>query len=131
MTLIEIMIVLAIIAGMATVIVSQVSKQFAKAKVNQARILISEVGKSLDQFYTDCGFYPDSGQGINALLQAPGGRTCSNWGPEPYLKKAPKDPWGGDLIYSSSDGLKYTLRSLGADRQEGGDGVKTDISSDD
>ncbi len=128
MTLIEIMIVLVIIATMGTVIITQVKKQFDKARVNQAKILIAEVGKNLDQYNLDCGAYPSSEQGLNALLQSPG--SCANWGPEPYLKKMPKDPWGHELIYSS-DGTKYTVKSLGQDGKEGGDGLAKDISSDD
>jgi general secretion pathway protein G len=129
MTLVEIMIVVVIVASMGTVIVNQVRKQLDKARVKQAQILISEVGKALDQFYTDCGFFPTQDQGLQALLQAPAGRTCSNWGPDAYLKKMPKDSWSHELIYTS-DGAKYTLKSLGSDGQEGGTGIATDISSE-
>ena len=132
MTLIEIMIVLVILGTMGTVLITKVIGSLGKAKVNQAKILIGEVGKSLDQFYTDCGFYPATEQGLDALVSAPtSGRTCSNWGPEPYTKKKPKDPWGHDLIYTSSDNAHYVLKSLGADGVEGGEGINKDISSED
>src|ERR1700733_3932119 len=94
MTLVEIMIVLVILGSLGTVLVTQVKNSLAKSRVQQAKILISEVGKALDQFNTDCGFYPTSDQGLQALVTAPGGgRTCSNWGPEPYLKRVPTDAW--------------------------------------
>jgi len=132
MTLLEIMIVLVILGSMATILVTQVSKNLAKSRVQQAKILISEVGKALDQFNTDCGFYPTTDQGLQALVTAPaGGRTCSNWGPEAYLKKLPKDPWRNDLIYTCNDGQHYIIKSLGADGKEGGDGLNADISSED
>jgi general secretion pathway protein G len=130
MTLIEIMIVLVILGTIGTVLVNQVNKNLKKSRVQQARILISETGKALDQFFTDCGFYPTTDQGLQALVQPPAGRTCSNWGPESYLKRVPKDPWGNELVYTSGDGQKYTLVSLGADRQEGGDAYNADISSE-
>lgn len=129
MTLVEIMIVVVIVATMGTVIVNAVRKQLDKARVRQAQILITEVGKSLDQFYTDCGFFPTTDQGLQALLQAPAGRTCTNWGPDAYVKKLPKDPWNHELAYTS-DGTKYTLKSFGADGQEGGSGIAADISSE-
>src|ERR1700722_13471792 len=132
MTLIEIMIVLVILGSMAGVLVVQVSKSLQKSRVQQAKILISEVGKALDQFNTDCGFYPTTDQGIQALVTLPaGGKTCSNWGPESYIKKMPKDPWHNDLIYNCTDGQHYTLKSLGADGKEGGEGLNADISSED
>ncbi|MBK9293371.1 MAG: type II secretion system major pseudopilin GspG [Oligoflexia bacterium] len=129
MTLIEIMIVLVIIATMGTVLVTQVNKQLEKGRMNQAKILIAEVGKNLDQYNLDCGAYPTTDQGINALLTPPGS-GCANWGPEPYLKKMPKDPWNSELSYSS-DGSKYILKSYGKDKKEGGDGYNRDISSED
>ena len=131
MTLLEIMIVLVILGSMATILVTQVSKSLEKSRVQQARILISEVGKALDQFNTDCGFYPTSDQGLQALVTAPAGKTCSNWGPESYIKRVPKDPWKHDLLYTCADGQHYILKSLGRDGQEGGDGYNADISSED
>jgi general secretion pathway protein G len=131
MTLIEIMIVLVIVATMGTIIVNKVSGQLSKAQVNQAKILLSEVGKSLEQYNIDCGNFPTSDQGLQALVSAPsGGRTCPNWGPEPYRKSVPRDPWNHDLIYQS-DGTKFILKSLGKDGQEGGEGLNKDISSED
>jgi general secretion pathway protein G len=132
MTLIEIMIVLVILGSMAAILVTKVSGQLAKARVNEAKILINEVGKGLDQFNTDCGFYPTTDQGLAALSVAPtGGRTCANWGPEPYRNKIPKDPWSTDLVYTCSDGAHYILKSYGADKKEGGEGLNADISSED
>ena len=132
MTLIEIMIVLVILGSMAGILVVKVSDSLKKSRVQQAKILISEVGKALDQFNTDCGFYPTTDQGLQALVSTPvGGKTCSNWGPEPYLKKLPKDPWRNDLVYTCTDGQHYILRSLGADGKEGGEGFNADISSED
>jgi general secretion pathway protein G len=131
MTLVEIMIVTVILAAMATVLVTQVGKQLEKARRNQAKILVSEVGKALENYNTDCGSFPTTDQGLNALLAPPaGGRSCGQWGPDPYLKKMPKDPWGTELVYTS-DGNKYTLKSLGKDKSEGGEGPGADISSDD
>ena len=125
MTLLEIMIVLVILGGLVAILGTQVTKQLAKARVKEARIQIAEVGKSLDMFYTDCGFYP---QDLSALIEAPD--DCSNWGPDAYLKKIPKDPWGTEYTYELEGG-SYVLSSLGADKREGGKGNEADITSED
>ena len=129
MTLVEIMIVLVIIAGLASALVTQVSSQLKKAKMNEARIQIRELGKALDMFYADCGFYPPADTGLNALVEPPGS-DCPTWGPDPYIKRVPKDPWNNALIYDR-EGSNYFLMSLGADGREGGSGVDSDITSDD
>lgn len=126
MTLVEIVIVVAILASLLAILGTQVQKQFAKAKVNQAKIQMGEIGKALDMFYTDCGNYPDS---LQSLISAEG-TNCSNWGPDSYIKKATlKDPWGAEFLFES-DGGSYNIISLGADRREGGDGYNADIASD-
>ena len=126
MTLLEIMIVLAILGGLITILAGQVTKQLDKARIKEAKIQMAEIGKSLDMFYTDCGYYPEGG--LQDLLEAPA--ECSNWGPDPYLKKMPKDPWGAEYIYEFENGT-YVLMSYGGDRKPGGKGVAADISSED
>lgn len=128
MTLLEIMIVLVILGGLIAILAGQVNGRLKKAKISQAKIQIAEYGKSLDQYFTDCNNYPSNEEGLGALVTQPS--TCSNWGPDPYLKKINKDPWGGDFIYEST-GNNYELRSLGSDRREGGTGDAKDLSSND
>ncbi|MCB0356785.1 MAG: type II secretion system major pseudopilin GspG, partial [Bdellovibrionales bacterium] len=122
MTLLEIMIVLAILGGLITILAGQVTQRLAAARVKEAKIQIAELGKALDMFYTDCGFYPEGG--LEELVNAPS--NCPNWGPDPYLKKVPKDPWGNDYDYQYEDG-SYVLFSYGEDRKPGGDGTAKDI----
>lgn len=126
MTLLEIMIVLVILGGLIAILATQVQGRLKKAKIRQAQIQIAEYGKSLDMYFTDCNNYPSTEEGLGALVAAPSG--CSNWGPDPYIKKVNKDPWGGDFIYEST-GNDYELKSLGSDRREGGAGDAADVSS--
>lgn len=128
MTLLEIMIVLAIVASLIGVLATNINSRMKKAKVNQAKIQIGELSKALDMYYTDCNAYPASGEGLQALVTQPSG--CSNWGPEPYLKRMPKDPWGSDFTYESQ-GNSFVLISPGSDKKEGGSGDAADISSQD
>lgn len=128
MSLVEIMVVLAIIASVATFIITNVTGNLKKANIRQAKILIKEVSKALDMYYTDCGNFPSTDKGLGALVEDPG--DCSDWGPDPYIKKIPKDPWNNELFYEV-DGGSYILISLGADRREGGSAENKDISSED
>lgn len=128
MTLIEIMIVLVILGGLVTILATQVMPRLFKSQRKEAEIQIKEVSKALDLFYTDCGFYPKTEQGLKSLLEAPS--ECKNWGPDPYLKKGLlKDPWGSELHYESN-GSTYIVKSFGRDHQEGGSGLDEDISSE-
>lgn len=129
MTLIEIMIVLAILGSLAAILGTKVINSQKKAKVREAKIQIAELSKNLDMYYTDCGHYPTTEQGLAAL--APGGEAgCNNWGPEPYIKKIPMDPWGTPFVYIFENS-NYTLMSYGEDKKEGGSGLAADISSND
>lgn len=129
MTLVEIMIVVAIIGGLMAVLGQTVFSRFSKAKVQEAKIRIREITKSLELYATDCGSFPGTDAGLNALLSDPG--DCDNWGPEPYVKKNMlKDPWNNEIIYEK-DGSNFRLLSFGADGKEGGSGNDQDISSDD
>ena len=129
-SLMEIMIAVLIIASMATVLITNVTAQFNKSKVAQAKILLSQISQALDTFYRDCSFYPESEEGLDALVFPL--ERCGAWGPEPYLKggKLPKDPWDNDLIYEYDDTSgAYEIFSLGKDRREGGEGYAADLSS--
>jgi general secretion pathway protein G len=128
MTLLEIMIVLVILGGLIAILATQVQGRLKKAKIGQATIQISEIGKALDMYFSDCSNYPSTEEGLEALMKAPA--TCTNWGPDPYLKKLKKtDPWNHDFVYEST-GNAYTLKSYGSDGHEGGTGDAQDISSE-
>ncbi len=127
MTLIEIMIVVAIIGGLMAVLGNRIMGNLDRAKVSQAKIHMREIQKQLEMFYLDCNSYPTTDEGFEALVDAP--PSCTSWGPEPYLKNVPKDPWGSNYVYESNGG-NFTITSLGKDRRIGGEGYDADISSD-
>ena len=125
MTMIEIMIVLVIVGGLIAIVGPNVVNQLTSGRIDTAKIQIKELGKQLDIFYMDCHSYPDD---LNSLMKAPS--DCPSWGPQPYIKKIPKDPWGIEYVYEL-DGGNYVLKSLGSDKREGGTGSDKDISSAD
>jgi len=132
MTLIEILIVIALIAMVGTFATVSIMGKFDRAKVDSTKIQMRNLGTILDLFKQSCGFYPMTDQGLDALITKPAnGRQCTNYDPEGYLKakRPPQDGWNRDFIYTS-DGNTYLIKSLGADAAEGGDKTNADISSD-
>ncbi len=127
-TLIELMVVLAILVLLVGLVGPRVIGIFSKAKPQVARVQLHELGASLDHFYLDVGRYPTTEEGLRALTQRPG--NLNTWS-GPYLSKGvPKDPWGHDYVYKSpGDHGPYDLMSYGADGSPGGEGENADITN--
>jgi len=129
-TLIELLVVLLILGMIAGIAGPSVMSYLGDSKAKAAKLQIEEFGNSLDLFKIDNGRYPDSQEGLSALVQAPPALGDRWHGP--YLKKksVPKDPWSNDYQYvSPGQHGAYDLVSLGADGREGGDGENKDIAS--
>ena len=130
-TLIELLVVLLILGMIAGLAGPQVMNYLGESKAKAAKLQIEEFGSSLDLFKLDVGRYPDSQEGLQALVQAPMGQNADRWR-GPYLKKKvlPKDPWGTEYQYASPGRHgHYDIVSLGADGREGGEGDNKDIVS--
>ena len=126
-TLIEIMVVVVIIGLLATLIVPNVIGQGDAARVTAAQIDIRAIGNALDLYRLNNSHYPSTEQGLEALVNKPAGfPEPRSWGPEPYLKKLPTDPWGTEFV-CINNGFNYELYSFGADGQEGGENLMADI----
>ena len=129
-TLLEIMVVVAILGLLAAMIVPNVIGQGEQAKVDIAKTNMSRIVQQLDMYKFNNGRYPSTEEGIRALVERPA--SAKKWPEGGYLPQIPQDPWGNDYVYLSPgvDG-PFDLYSLGADGAEGGTGVDADISSRD
>ncbi len=128
-TLIELMVVLAIIGVLAALIVPNVLERADDARVTAARTDISNLMQALKLYRLDNQTYPSSEQGLQALVQKPTtGAIPMNW--KSYIEKLPNDPWGNPYQYLNP-GIKgpIDVLSFGADRQSGGEGRNADIGS--
>jgi len=126
-SLIEILIVLGLIAGIVAMIAQQVGNSQQNAMVRQTKLMMSSTMDQLELYNADCQSYPTTAQGLAALMKAPG-EGCENWGPAPYAKKEPKDAWGNAFNYES-DGTEFEIISYGKNKRPGGEGADADISS--
>lgn len=125
-TLLELLVVLAILGLIAAFAGPQVFKYLGGARADSARIQIENLGAALDLYRLELGRYPPD---LEALVAAPPG--ADHWD-GPYLKKRriPKDPWEREYVYRyPGEHGPYDLYSLGADGSEGGEGENADIRS--
>ncbi len=132
-TLIEILVVVAVIALLAGMVTPMVFRNVGDAKTSTARAQIELFATALDAYRLDNDFYPSTAQGLLALREAPEGEPpAPNWR-GPYLRKAPPlDPWKRPYRYVSPgehNPESYDLSSLGRDGQPGGTGEDADLTS--
>ncbi|RME37559.1 MAG: type II secretion system protein GspG, partial [Deltaproteobacteria bacterium] len=123
-TLIEILVVVLILGILAGIVVPRLLDKPEEARRTKAAVQIRGLEEALSIFKLDNGFYPDTEQGLSALVEKPTtGRIPARWREGGYIKKIPKDPWGNDYIYISpgSHG-DFDLSSYGADGRPGGEG---------
>lgn len=128
-TLLELMVVLLILAMLASIAAPQVLKYLSKAKGQTAKVQIDALSAGLDFYHVDLGHFPTQEQGLQALVQRP--ENEAKWD-GPYVKKNSSlvDPWGRPYLYKipGQHGI-YDLYTLGADGKEGGDGEDQDIGT--
>ncbi len=128
-TLIELMVVLAIIGILAALVVPNVLNRADDARVTAARTDVGNLMQALKLYKLDNRNYPTPEQGLQALVVKPAtGPAPVNW--KPYIDKLPADPWGRPYQYMNP-GVKgeVDVLSLGADGQTGGEGMNADIGS--
>jgi general secretion pathway protein G len=128
-TLIELMVVLAIIGVLAAMIVPNVLGRADDARITAARTDVGNLMQALKLYKLDNQRFPSSEQGLKALIAKPSTEPVPvNW--KPYLDKLPNDPWGRAYQYMNP-GVKgeVDVLSFGADGQAGGEGNNADIGS--
>jgi len=132
-TLIEILVVIAVISILAALVAPNVFRHVGTAKDAAARSQIEMLSAALDAYRLDNGRYPTTEQGLEALWTQPEIEPAPrNWR-GPYLRKAvPLDPWDNPYVYVSPGAVNvngFDLVSYGADGQPGGDGEDADIAN--
>lgn len=132
-TLIEIVVVITVIAIMATLVAPNVFRHVGTAQDATARTQIEMLGAALDAYRLDNGRYPTTQQGLLALREAPSAEPRPrNWR-GPYLRRdVPLDPWDAAYVYRSpgdENANGFDLMSYGADGQPGGEGDGADITN--
>jgi general secretion pathway protein G len=128
-SLIELMIVIGILGLLIGLVGPRLIASFDKAKVETTRVNMKSIATTLKNYRLDCGQYPTTEQGVEALMSKPtSGPECKNYAPGGYVDKktAPKDAWDMDFLYTS-DGNTFEIKSLGADKKLEGADYNADI----
>jgi general secretion pathway protein G len=128
-TLIEMLVVLAIIGLFAALVGPRMFRRADEAKVTAAKAQMNSFSTALGAYKLDTSQFPSTDQGLNALRVKPEGLDQWNG---PYLPKdIPPDPWGRPYLYKypGEHGDEPDIISYGADGQPGGDGINADILS--
>ena len=127
-SLIELMIVMAILVLIATVVGPELWGKFGQAKQKTAKTQIEMLMATLDAYRLDIGSYPSEQEGLEALIIDPGNEKWDG----PYLRKKliPKDPWDEPYQYKNpGEDNDIDIFSYGADNKEGGEKENRDVGS--
>ena len=127
-SLVEILIVVAIIGLLVGLVGPSALRQFQSSKTKTAEIQIEQIKSALDLFLLDVGRYPNETEGLEVLIS--NDQAILGWN-GPYLKdgKLPLDPWGRKYNIQFGPNSVIQLESLGADGVPGGEGNDRDIIS--
>ena len=113
-TLVELLVVLAILGLLVGLAVPQLFKYFSRAKEQAASVQIEALASGLDLFLLDIGRYPTEQEGVRSLVEQP--PSLARWH-GPYLSRPSLliDPWNKPYVYRvpGREGAAYDLYSLG------------------
>ncbi|MBF0297016.1 MAG: type II secretion system major pseudopilin GspG [Magnetococcales bacterium] len=130
-TLIEVMVVVVILAVLATLVAPRIMGRPGEARAVKAKQDILAIEAALNLYKLDNFTLPTTDQGLDALLKKPTVEPAPpNWREGGYLVRPPRDPWGRPYLYlrPGTHG-EFDLYTLGADGAEGGSGVNADIGN--
>ncbi len=121
-TLLEVLVVIAILGLLIGLVAPAALRQLGGARVSVAKQSIERLGAVLDMYKLDVGSYPSTSDGLQALVAKP--PDADNWN-GPYLKaeNGLVDPWRHPYVYrspSQREGHEYDICSLGANAQSSG-----------
>ena len=123
-TLIEIVVVIALIGLILGVVANRIMGSDTRAKYKLTETSLSNLAAKIDQYEADVGALPDN---LEQLVTAPS--DAPGW-LGPYAKADElKDPWRKpiELRVPGENGAPFQVVSMGADGAPGGEGVDKDI----
>lgn len=117
-SLIEILVALTLLGIAGTFVAGKIFEKLEEGQMQAASIQMNALKANLKEFRRKCGFYPATGDGLNALIEPPTSRECKNYPPEGFLEDGaiPLDPWDMDYVYKLEDG-KPVIISSGPDQE--------------
>ena len=103
-TLLELMMVIALIVMLGGLAIGMYYGQFKKSQEKITREKVKGMATHLERYQLDIGHYPTEEEGgLKALLEKPDFGTDESLGEKwagPYIREMPKDAWGRDIPVS-------------------------------
>lgn len=131
-SLIELLVVLAILGLLVSLVAPRMFGQVDKSKITTAQAQAKSLKTSVDALQLDIGRYPTEEEGLSILLSPPSDTDLRSRWFGPYIDSIPDDPWGNPYVYALPEGgvgrQSPRIISYGADGEEGGAGLDEDIS---
>lgn len=117
-SLIEILVALTLLGIAGTFVAGKIFEKLEEGQIQAAKIQMNALEANLKEFRRKCGFYPEQGDGLNALIQPPTGKECKNYPPDGFLEDGviPLDPWDMDYVYKL-EGKRPVIYSSGPDQE--------------
>lgn len=127
-TLMELLVVLAILGLLMSLVGPRVLNQLGGAKTKTAAIQIKDLEQALEMYKLDVGRFPSTSEGLVALVTKPAGSTGWNG---PYLKSdVPLDPWNREYLYKyPGERAELDIFSYGQNGTPGGEGEDADVGN--
>lgn len=125
-TLIELIVVIALVAVLAAVVAPNLLGKASDANRKSAGVQLEKVSNAIELYRLETGRYPDD---LEALVRQPQG--VERWN-GPYIKKRSqlKDPWGNELVIQRpGEHNKFDLISYGGDGRPGGEDDDADLTN--
>lgn len=133
-TLVEVLVVLAIVISLTGIVSVSVLRYQGRARTDTARIQVRQLHQAVRLYQADHGAIPTEQQGLEALVRRPA-PSADRYPDEGYLdgRSVPMDPWGRPYQYlvPARDGSAFEIVSYGRDGRPGGTGEDAEISSRD
>ncbi len=130
-SLMEMLVVLAIIGMIVGLVGPKIFKAFDTATVQTAQTQVTLLRNAVGSFRLEMGRYPTTQEGLAVLVKPPADAASATRWKGPYIDQleVPLDPWKHPYMYSvpGAGGQPFALYSLGSDGQRGGEGDAADI----
>jgi len=122
-TLVELMVVMVILVLLAALVIPRVMNRAEDARRATTIVQMRTLMSTLETYRIDnAGKVPSTEQGLEALVKEPSSPPKPKRWKGPYMEAVPKDGWGNDFQYLSTEGgREFHLWSFGADNAEGGE----------
>lgn len=127
-SLLELLVVLVIIGLLTGLVVPNLLRNLEGGQVQTAETQVKMLRSALLAYRLDVGAFPDTRDGLAALMRPP--PDVAEFWRGPYLEdEVPLDPWRTPYryVFPANTLQGFALYSLGADSAEGGEGANADV----